>query len=151
MEEWKEIQDYPNCQVSSEGRVEQDGKLRPLYKNKDGYMVVNIGKGKSRKQFRVNRLVASAFIPNPENKPQVNHKNSVRCDDRVENLEWSTSKENIQHSLKEGNRKPFNHGISKGMINMIKHIRVNLKMSNRGIGIALNIDHRKVPKLLLNY
>jgi hypothetical protein len=149
MEIWKEIEGYLGCEISNQGRVKQDGKLRPLYKNKDGYMVVNIGKRDKRKQFRVNRLVATAFISNPENKPQVNHKNSVRCDDRVENLEWSTSKENIQHSLKEGNRKPFTYGISQGMLNMVKYMKKELSMSDRSIGKSLNIDHRKVSKLLL--
>lgn len=70
------------------------GKLLALCKTRGGYLMVGCGRRNIR---RVNRLVAEAFIPNPENKPHVNHINGVRQDNRAENLEWCTPAENLRH------------------------------------------------------
>ena len=58
-----------------------------------GYLSVQIGRG--GQVYLIHRLVAEAFISNPENKPEVNHKNHIRWDNRVENLEWCTRQENM--------------------------------------------------------
>ena len=102
-EVWKDIPHYEGLyQVSSLGRVwsiRSQKYLKPLETN--GYLRVALygRNGKAKKEL-IHRLVGMAFIPNPENKPQINHLNEIKYDNRVENLEWSTSKENINY----GNR-----------------------------------------------
>lgn len=69
--------------------------------DKDGYMRVNLAKNKKQYTRFIHRLVAEAYIPNPENKPQVNHKNEfAKTDNNVNNLEWATSLENINYGTR---------------------------------------------------
>lgn len=78
------------------------GKLLKPKKHKDGYLFVTLTKEKSKKNFYVHRLVAEAFIPNPENKPQVNHINGNKTDNTISNLEWVTNAENSRHAYNNG-------------------------------------------------
>lgn len=66
------------------------------------YLTVHLSNNEKRARFIVHRLLAIYFIPNPENKPQVNHINGIKTDNRLENLEWCTRKENAQHAVKSG-------------------------------------------------
>lgn len=109
---WKDIKGYEGLyQVSNLGRVkslEQPAKpgsgnhARPevilKLRNRLGYSVIGLYKNTKQKYHSVNRLVAQAFIPNPENKSETNHINGIKNDNRVENLEWCTRSENINHS-----------------------------------------------------
>lgn len=67
--------------------------------NKFGYYEVALTKGGETKTLLLHRLIANAFIPNPKNLPQVNHKNGIKTDNRIENLEWCTKQENTKHAF----------------------------------------------------
>lgn len=103
-EEWKVLDfiGYYNYAISNWGRVKslnykRTGKERLLrtVKDRKGYLRVVICKDGKRKCLQVHRLVAMAFLPNPDNLPEVNHKNEDKTDNRVENLEFCTHKYNI--------------------------------------------------------
>lgn len=103
MEIWKDIKGYEGLyQVSSEGRVKSLGggdrykvtRLLNGYVGNNGYRVVTMWKNGSSKLKTIHRLVAETFIDNPENKPQVDHMNTIRTDNRICNLRWVTYKEN---------------------------------------------------------
>lgn len=108
---WKDIPGYESIyQVSNLGNIKSLKSGNHHSKTKiltpvcaDGrYLRVSLYKDKIPKYFPVNRLVAMAFIPNPDNKPQVNHINGNKKDNCVKNLEWCTSSENNLHAYKTG-------------------------------------------------
>lgn len=101
MEHIKQIEDYPDYYVSDQGNVysNKSGAMKKLKPNKrwDGYAGVCLCNNGTQKQIKIHRLVAKAFVPNPENKPCVNHKDGNRQNNCADNLEWATYKENIQY------------------------------------------------------
>lgn len=78
--------------------------------DKNGYVDICLHKNNKNSYFRRSRLILCSFKPNPENKPQVNHINGIRHDDRPENLEWVTASENIKHSFDVLGKVPHNKG-----------------------------------------
>jgi hypothetical protein len=98
-EEWKQIEGFPDYDISNNGRLRSRRRaanmflLRPSH-DPAGYPVAVIG----GKAFKVHRLVAKAFVPNPGSKPEVNHKDLNKANNLVSNLEWVTRKENLDHA-----------------------------------------------------
>lgn len=106
MEMWKSIEGYEGLyEISNIGlvrNVKSNHLLKPL--NSNGYLVICLCKNGKQKMFRIHRLVAAAFIPNPNNYPCVNHKNEIKTDNRVENLEWCTEKYNCNYGTRNKRR-----------------------------------------------
>lgn len=99
---WKPISGFEGrYEVSNHGRVRNSQKMRLLKPKPSGagYRAVALGYGNDRS---VHRLVAIAFIPNPEGKPQVNHRDGDKTNNHVSNLEWSTRSENLKHAYDMG-------------------------------------------------
>ena len=160
---WRPIKDYEGLyEVSNLGRVSSLDretidtigrkhyiKSRILKQGKDnhGYLVVALTKNGKSKTVRVHRLVAEAFIPNPENKPCIDHINTIRDDNRIENLRWATPKENMNNELTkdkfEGENNPF-YG---------KHRteETKKKISEAKKGKKVGLDNPKSIKLICIY
>lgn len=119
MEIWKDIKGYEGYyQISNLGGIKsfpRNGTISTVYMlkptlTKNGYYKVTLSKPNNTTYLLVHRIVAETFIPNPENKPEVNHIDGDKLNNCVDNLEWCTSKENITHSIKTG-LKPNDKGI----------------------------------------
>jgi hypothetical protein len=97
-EQWKQIHDFPNYDISSFGNIKNnltDKLLKPSLKS--GYYHISLTYNNTKKTKKIHRLVALAFIDNPDNKPEVNHKDKNKLNNSINNLEWMTRKENNQH------------------------------------------------------
>ena len=105
IEEWRDIKGYEGLyQVSNLGRVKSfkgvSERILKIGVDRYGYISINLFKNNKRKLCKVHRLVAEAFIPNQDNKPQVNHIDEVKTNNMVSNLEWVTAKENSNHGTR---------------------------------------------------
>ena len=138
-------------------RIEKDGRIYSLRRNKylipklnhDGYLRIQIwDKGKCS-FVAIHRLVAQEYIPNPENKPFVNHINGNKRDNRVENLEWCTQKENIHHAFKTGlahKQEPNTGPLCKEILVYFPNDTQAIFPSTMEIERRLNIPHSVVSK-----
>jgi len=108
MKHYKEIKGYENYLISNEGRVFSfyTKKVLKPWKDRGGYFNVGLWKNGIREHHTIHRLVALAFVPNPENKPTVNHIDGCKINNFVENLEWCSQKENVHHAWSSGLSKP---------------------------------------------
>jgi len=166
MEEiWKDIKNYEGyyqvsnfTRVKSLERLVKNGKSERLVKEKvlkpslrNGYLAVSLSKEGELKTFKLSRLVAKAFIPNPDNKPTVNHIDGVKTNDIVSNLEWNTHSENIQHAfdtgLKEG-RKGSKHGRAKLTNEIVLTIRASKNKTHQQLADEFQICRQHISKII---
>ena len=109
-EEWVDIKNYEGVyQISNTGKIRSRNfnkiKIIKGRIGKDGYVRVNLYKNKTSKTFKVHRLVSEAYIENTYSKAFVNHKNLIKTDNDVDNLEWATPLENTRHYIYNENKK----------------------------------------------
>ena len=166
-ENWKDIIGFEGLyQVSDMGRVKSlerfifkkmyGGGLH-CYKRKErikkfdivrDYCTVELSKASTKERFKVHRLVATAFIPNPENKPVVNHIDNSPLNNCVTNLEWCTHKENIAHCVSQGRHKgivnmPLEKRIRKGSSNNMAKLNEQQVIEIR----SLKLSQRKIASI----
>jgi hypothetical protein len=117
MEQFKKITGYESYTIYKDGRIYSELSKRFIKGSYDfyGYKNIKLYKNEIPKAFKIHQLIAIAFIPNPDNKPNINHINGIKDDNRIENLEWCTQKENIQHA--------WNTGLNKTSNKVIKNIK----------------------------
>lgn len=96
---WKVIENFDDYKISSTGIIKHKEKIIKPYVMPNKYLRIDLCKNGIRKSFAIHRLVGFAFIKNPTNLPQINHKDRNRQNNTVENLEWSDQKYNVRHYL----------------------------------------------------
>src|SRR6478752_1707239 len=118
---WKDVLGYEAYyEVSSDGEIRSKDRMKsvgghpfllrgkilsPGYSR--GYKCFNLHGDGKKTHMELHRIIAITFIENPDNKPCVNHKNGIKTDNRIENLEWCSYKENVKHAFKMGLMKPW--------------------------------------------
>lgn len=138
---WKKIPNYDGIyEVNNVGQIRNttSGKVLKQHENPLGYKFIRLSKNGVSKKYRVHRLVAICFLENPENKPFINHLDSNPRNNQLDNLQWCTQSENIQHAYDHGNKTPTKNRIGSKMGTTSKYHNVYLdRTRNRWIA---NID-----------
>ena len=148
---WRDILGYEGLyQVSNFGRIKRCSRILSVGINGWGYETIALCKNGHQKSCTVHRLVAEAFLPNPDNLPQVDHLNGNKADNRVENLEWVTPKENIQRASRNGQLKcgveNCNAKLSKADI---IYIRKNSdRLTKKQLAKMFKVDRKVIERIL---
>lgn len=159
---WKKIKDFENYSVSNTGLIKNDKTgtiLKTTIKKKRsliGYELVYLYNKEERKCFSVHRLVALAFIPNPENYPQINHKDENSLNNNVGNLEWCTQKYNSNYgSLKERQKQRMSQNNpfkgkkhSKQAIEIMRAKKIGLPSKHKKKVVINGVEYESVSKAM---
>jgi hypothetical protein len=131
------------------------GKVLVQGIKKNGYLTVMLCKNAIQKRFHVHRLIAQTFIPNPENNPEVNHKNGIKTDNRVQNLEWNTSAENRKHAkdnnlMKKGEKHSSSKLTEKNILAIRRLYKINPNFHKTNIAKKLGVRDTTIHKIIKN-
>jgi hypothetical protein len=150
---WKEIINYPNYKISNNGEIKSICyNKEKLLKTQDmnGYLRVGLSKNGKVNLFLIHRLVAIAFLENTENHNFINHKNGIKSDNKVENLEWCNSSENLNHALTNNLRvmpKGINHHNSKLTEEQVLEIRKS-NLSQTELALKYNVKQPLISSII---
>ena len=158
---WNIIHGYSDYQISNYGRVKSlkfnKEKILKLPVTKKGYLQIRLYKNGKRKlnhsyRFYIHRLVANAFIFNPDNKPEINHKDGNKMNNYIDNLEWVIHSDNMKHAIKKGlfdnnGEKNCNSKITKNDILVIHGLYLS-GISQKIIGLIYNIAQQNVSLIV---
>lgn len=147
---WKQIKNFKDYEVSDEGEVRslKYGKKTILKGrlSKDGYIRYALRKDGKAYEYKAHRLVAEMFIPNPENKETINHKNGDKTCNNIDNLEWATRKEQMQHAYKLGLKRPIKSKNKKLTNEQVLKIREIYKAHSKKYGMLALAKKYKVSE-----
>ena len=163
-EVWRSLkyqgESFPNFEISNYGRLRNvtTGTIYNQTIHKSGYKTVcaSLGSRNDKKLFKIHRCVAESFIPNPDNKPMINHIDGVKTNNNVNNLEWVTGKENTQHAYKnrlinvlKGEDKPG----AKLTNEQVRYIRENYIFRDKNFGTCalgkmFNVNHSTISDVI---
>lgn len=147
---WKPVKGYEGLyQVSSLGRLRKVNGVLLKANPKSWYCSVSLMKNNVRKTFKVHRLVALVFVPNPENKPEINHKDGNKQNNHYLNLEWVTRSENQLHAIRELNAntgKGESHGSAKLDKNSVSKIR-NSDRPSKELARVYGVDQSTINRV----
>lgn len=147
---WKQIKDFKDYEVNEDGEVRSlkygkqvilKGRL-----SKDGYLRYSLRKDGKAYEYKGHKLVAEAFIPNPENKPTINHINGDKTCNKKWNLEWATREEQMQHAYKLRLKKPIEPKNKKLTEQEVLEIRKIYKAHDKKYGMIALAEKYKVSE-----
>ena len=156
----KEVVGFEGYYVGDDGAIyttkKNGGYKRELTKmklreDKDGYLEVGMYKKKKRYFRRVHRVVAEAFIPNPDHLPQINHKDGNVKNNTVDNLEWCTCQDNVLHSFRVLNRKPSTTNAKIIKLTNKQTGKILYFSTEKDCAFYLNMSYEHLNKLLTGY
>lgn len=124
--------------------------------DKNGYYYISFRSGKEEKKIKIHRIVAETYIENPENKPQVNHKNGIKTKNHKSNLEWATASENTQHSFDIGLQIPkyktvYQYDLNNNFIAKYKSLKEAAKITNTNINGIIAVCKKNKRYTANNY